>query len=163
MYCYELQASCALDNSSLHNNVSVNHCDMLRLIWWDLIGFPSFLPHTLQTNELLGRLAIALPGFGINVTSELWSCSNFAIDLIIVHDKIIVLIGIWSLTWDNSATTKVEWDGLDQVIRKARERLPYPKWASGEASLQSIGRSSGWTVCKAFRTRDSYASFFLNP
>jgi hypothetical protein len=30
----------------------------------------------------------------------------------------------------------VEWDALSQVIRKARERLPYPKWASREASLQ---------------------------
>jgi hypothetical protein len=30
--------------------------------------FPQFcLPHTLQTSELLGRLTIALPGFGINV------------------------------------------------------------------------------------------------
>jgi hypothetical protein len=29
------------------------------------------LPHPLQINELLGRLAIALPGFGINVTFEL--------------------------------------------------------------------------------------------
>jgi hypothetical protein len=26
----------------------------------------------------------------------------------------------------------VEWDALGQVIRKARERLPYPKGASGE-------------------------------
>jgi hypothetical protein len=26
------KASCALDHSSLPNNVSVNHCDMLRLI-----------------------------------------------------------------------------------------------------------------------------------
>jgi hypothetical protein len=36
------------------------------------------------------------------------------------------------LTWDNSATTRVEWDALGQVIRKARERLPYTKGASGE-------------------------------
>jgi hypothetical protein len=28
----ESKASCALDHSSLPNNVSVNHCDMLRLI-----------------------------------------------------------------------------------------------------------------------------------
>jgi hypothetical protein len=28
----ESQASCALDHSSLPNNVHVNHCDMLRLI-----------------------------------------------------------------------------------------------------------------------------------
>jgi hypothetical protein len=26
------KASCALDHSSLPNNISVNHCDMLRLI-----------------------------------------------------------------------------------------------------------------------------------
>jgi hypothetical protein len=117
----------------------------------------------MQTNELLGRIAIALPGFEINVTSELWSCSNIDVHLIIVHDKIIILIETWSLTWDNSATTRVEWDALGQVIRKTSERLPYPKGASGEASLQSIGRSSGRTVCKAFQTRDSYASFFLNP
>jgi hypothetical protein len=36
----ESQASCALDHSFLPNNVPVNHCDMLRLILWDLIGFP---------------------------------------------------------------------------------------------------------------------------
>jgi hypothetical protein len=28
--------------------------------------------------------------------------------------------------------TRVEWDTLGQVIRKARERLPYLKGASGE-------------------------------
>jgi hypothetical protein len=35
--------------------------------------------------------------------------------LIIDHDNTIVLIGTWSLTWDNSATTRVEWDvwGID--------------------------------------------------
>jgi hypothetical protein len=32
--------------------------------------------------------------------------------LIIVHDKFIVLIGTWSLTWDNSATTRVVSDAL---------------------------------------------------
>jgi hypothetical protein len=34
------KASCSLDHFSLPNNVHVNYCDMLRLIWWDLIGFP---------------------------------------------------------------------------------------------------------------------------
>jgi hypothetical protein len=33
-------------------------------------------------------------------------------------------------TRENSATTRVEWDTLGQVIRKARERLPYLKGAS---------------------------------
>jgi NADH:ubiquinone oxidoreductase subunit 3 (subunit A) len=35
--------------------------------------------------------------------------------LFIVHDKIIVLIGTWRTTWENSATTRVEWDTLGQV------------------------------------------------
>jgi hypothetical protein len=51
--------------------------------------------------------------------------------LIIFHDKIILLIGTWRTTRENRATTRVEWDALGQVIRKARERLPYPvrgKW-----------------------------------
>jgi hypothetical protein len=47
----------------------------------------------------------------------------------------MVQIGTWSLTGEYSATTRVEWDTLGQVIRKARERLPYLKGASGEASL----------------------------
>jgi hypothetical protein len=74
-----------------------------------------------------------------------------------------MLIGTWRTTRENSATTRVEWDALGQVIRKARVRLPYLKGASGEASLQSIGRFSGRTAAMAFRTRDSYASFFLKP
>jgi predicted secreted Zn-dependent protease len=78
----------------------------------------------LQTNELLGRLAIALSGFGINVISKLRSCSINTVGLIIVHDKIIILIVTWRTTRENSATTRVEWDALVQVIRKARERLP---------------------------------------
>jgi hypothetical protein len=47
--------------------------------------------------------------------------------LIIVLDKIILLIGTWTTTRENSTTTRVEWDTLGQVIRKARERLPYPE------------------------------------
>ena len=46
-----------------------------------------------------------------------------------------MLIGIWRTTRENSATTRVEWDALGQVIMKARERLPYPEGASEEASL----------------------------
>jgi hypothetical protein len=58
-----------------------------------------------------------------------------------------VLIGTWRTTRENSATTRVEWDGHDQVIEEARERLPYPKGQARSGSLQSIGRSSGRTVC----------------
>jgi hypothetical protein len=74
-----------------------------------------------------------------------------------------MLIGTWRTTREYSSTTRVEWDALGQVIRKARERLPYPKGASEEASLQSIGRFSGRTATMAFRMRESYASFFLKP
>jgi hypothetical protein len=55
--------------------------------------------------------------------------------LIVVHDKIVLLIGTWGTTRENSATTRVEWDALGQVISKARERLPYSEGASGEVSL----------------------------
>jgi hypothetical protein len=72
-----------------------------------------------------------------------------------------MLIRMWRTTQENSATTRVEWDALGQVIRKGRERLPYPKAESGETSLQSVWRFLGRTVAMAFRTRDSYASFFL--
>jgi hypothetical protein len=55
--------------------------------------------------------------------------------LIIVHDKNILLIGTWTTTRENSATTRVESYALGQVITKVRERLPYPEGASREASL----------------------------
>jgi hypothetical protein len=62
------KASCVLDHILWPNNVScyilTNACTV-RLIWWDLIGYLVCLPYTLQTNELLGSLAIALPGFGL--------------------------------------------------------------------------------------------------
>jgi hypothetical protein len=41
-------------------------------------------------------VVIALYGFGFHIT--LCSCSNYILILFIVHDKIIILIGTWSLT-----------------------------------------------------------------
>jgi hypothetical protein len=32
--------------------------------------------------------------------------------LFTVHDKIIMLMGTWRTTWQNSATTRVVWDAL---------------------------------------------------
>jgi hypothetical protein len=43
-----------------------------------------------------GSFAIALYGFGLNII--FCSCSNYTVILFIVHDKIIILIGTWSLT-----------------------------------------------------------------
>jgi hypothetical protein len=54
----------------------------------------------------LASLAINLPGFGINAIYELWSFFIIIVGLIIVHGKIIFLIGTWSLTWENSATIR---------------------------------------------------------
>jgi hypothetical protein len=38
--------------------------------------------------------------------------SNYVVVLIIVHDKIIMLIGTWRTTRQNSATTRVVWEAL---------------------------------------------------
>jgi hypothetical protein len=81
--------------------------------------------------------------------------------LIIVHDKTIVLIGSWSLTRDNNATPRVEWDTLGQVIRKARERSPYPKGASGEASLLEYREVLGSNCCDG--SSDEGFLCFLRP
>jgi hypothetical protein len=53
-----------------------------------------------------------------------------------------MLIRTWRSTRKNSATIRVEWDALGQVIRKGRERLPYPEGASGEASLLGVTMGS---------------------
>jgi hypothetical protein len=47
-----------------------------------------------------------------------------------------MLIGTWSLTWDNSATTRVVWDALGWLIRKASGGLPYPKGARAVGSCR---------------------------
>jgi hypothetical protein len=49
------------------------------------------------------------------------------IEFFIILDKTIVLIGTWSLTWDNRATTRVKWDALGWLIRKASGGLSYSK------------------------------------
>jgi hypothetical protein len=58
----ESKASCALDHSFLPNNVHVNHCDMLMLIRWDLIGFPSIVypPPCKQMNYWVDLLLLYL-------------------------------------------------------------------------------------------------------
>jgi hypothetical protein len=129
------QASCALHHSSLPNNVPVNYCDMLRLIWWDLIGFPSIVYPTpcKQMNYwvdfLLLFLVLGLMLFWIMIMFH-YHCW-----FINVHDKIIVLNGTWRTTQENSATTRVVWDALGWLIRKASGGLPYPKGARAVEEL----------------------------
>jgi hypothetical protein len=51
-------------------------------------------------------LVIALCGFGFGDT--LFMITLFIICLLFtIHDKIIMLIGTWRTTWENSATTRV--------------------------------------------------------
>jgi hypothetical protein len=59
-----------------------------------------------------------------------------------IHVKIIMLIGTWRTTRENSATTRVVWDALGRLIRKASGRLPYPKGARAVGELHA-GRFSG--------------------
>jgi hypothetical protein len=105
---------------------TINHCDMLRLIWWDLIGFPSIVysPPCKQMNYwvdlLLLYLVLGNQCF-IMIMFQLCCC------LIIVHDKIILLIETWRTTRENSATARVVWDALDWLIRKTSGGLTYPK------------------------------------
>jgi hypothetical protein len=40
-----------------------------------------------------------------------------------------VLIGTWRTSRENIATTRVVWDALSSLIRKASGGLPYPKGA----------------------------------
>ena len=60
----------------------------------------------------------------------------------------------------NSATTRVEWDALGQVIRKARKRLPYPEGASGEASLLEYREVLGSNCCDGF-SDEGFLCFLL--
>jgi hypothetical protein len=55
----------------------------------------------------------------------------------------------------------VEWDILGQVIRKARERLPYPKGASGETSLLEYREVLGSNYCDG--SSDEGFLCFLRP
>jgi hypothetical protein len=107
--------------------------------WWDPIGYPSlsiFIP-CLPLNFWV-VLASAICGFGYGDTlyySWLYFCYQL---LFMVHVKIIMLIGTWRTTRENSATIRVVWDALGWLIRKASGRLPYPKGARavGERSVR---------------------------
>jgi hypothetical protein len=72
-----------------------------------------------------------------------------------------MLIGTWRTTRENSATIRVEWDALGQVIRKATKRLPYPKGTSGEASLLEYREVLGSNCCDG--SSDEGFLCFLRP
>jgi hypothetical protein len=60
--------------------------------------------------------------------------------LFTIHDKIIMLIGTWRTTQENSATTRVVWDALGWLTRKASGWLPYPIGA------RAVGSGQCWEV-----------------
>jgi hypothetical protein len=74
---------------------------------------------------------------------------HYVVVLIIVHDKLILLIGTWSLTWDIFAITRVEWDAIDWLIRKASGGLPYLEGARAVEELR-IGRFLGRSCYDGF-------------
>jgi hypothetical protein len=82
----------------------------------------SFLPCSPLNH--LGSFSIALYGFGLNIT--LCPCSNYSVILFMFMTRSLLLIGTWSLTWETRATTRVEWDALGWLTRKASAGLPYP-------------------------------------
>jgi hypothetical protein len=94
---HKYKASCALDHFYLSNNVIYNHRDMLKLIWWNLIDYPNFVLPTpcKQMNYWVGLLFFYLV-LGLILYLKLWSCFIIIVGSIIVHDKVIMLIGTWS-------------------------------------------------------------------
>jgi hypothetical protein len=66
-----------------------------------------------------------------------------------------VLIGHGATTRENSATTRVVWDALGCLIRKATRGLPYPKGARAVEELR-IGRFSGRSCCDGFSDEGFY-------
>jgi hypothetical protein len=91
--------------------VFINHNDLHRLILlgrWDPIGYPRFWLSLYLVSPLVLLLnfwvvhAIALRGFGYRDIHH-----SFLYLLLSVHDKIIMLMGTWRTTRENSATTRV--------------------------------------------------------
>jgi hypothetical protein len=92
----------------------------------------SFWSHTnfraLQiTPESFGKFFYCFIWFWVNIS--LYPCSNYFVMLFMFMSRSLILIATWSLTWETCATTRVEWDALGWLIRKASGRLPYPKGA----------------------------------
>jgi hypothetical protein len=61
-----------------------------------LMGPNLFILFTLFTLLHLGSYAIALHGFGINIS--LYPCSNYSVILFMFMSRSLSLIGTWSLT-----------------------------------------------------------------
>jgi hypothetical protein len=56
----------------------------------------------------------------------------------------------------------IEWDALGQVIKKARERLPYPKGASGECITTECREVLGSNCLYSFLDKGFVCSLLPN-
>jgi hypothetical protein len=108
-----LKESCILDHFSLPNNVLVNHYDLHRLILMGPNRSPKFGHlNTLFTTELLGIICYCFMRFWV-LRYTLFMIMQFIVnELFTVHDKIIMLMGTWRTTRENSDATRVIWDVL---------------------------------------------------
>jgi hypothetical protein len=118
------QASCALDHFyyPIMFFIIIYSCIGSILMGPNRSPQSDYLLPCLPMNQL-GSFAIALYGFGINIT--LCPCSNYSVILFMFISRSLFLIGTWSLTWETRATTRVEWDALGWLTRKASGGLPY--------------------------------------
>jgi hypothetical protein len=74
---------------------------------------------------------------------------SIIVGLFIVHDR------TWRTTRKNSATTRVQWDALGWLIRKASGGLPYQKEATAVCGATGIGRFSGQSCGNGFSDEGS--------
>ena len=70
------------------------------------------------TTKFLGSTCYCLCGFGYKDIHHLLLYFLLSV-YITIHDKIIMLMGTWRTTRENSATTRVVWDVLGRLTRKA--------------------------------------------
>jgi hypothetical protein len=126
------QASCSLDHfyyPIMFFNTTYP-CIGLILMGPNRSPCSDYLLPCLPLNHL-GSLLL-LYWFWDNIS--LYPYSNYsAILFMFMSRSSLYLIGTWSLTWETCATTRVEWDALGWLIRKASGRLPYPKGARAVA------------------------------
>jgi hypothetical protein len=87
----------------------LNHCGTIRLSLWDLIGYLVLFTLHLAYNELFGSLAMFYLVLGLILHMNYDHSFVITIGLIIVHDKIVLLIGTWRTIRHNSGTTRTIW------------------------------------------------------
>jgi hypothetical protein len=105
-----------------------------------------------------------------DASDDFYLCIQWPTTLYLIHAPEInfwstFFFGILqSLTRDDSATTRVEWDALGWLIWKASGRLPYPKGATTVWGATGRGRILGRSCCDGFSDeRLLYRPFLQKP